>query len=640
MAIKGCSLLLGAIFLMAIFSSYVSAFQWTEYGNSFIPLWQSSTGGFSGKFPSNVYNTTINQGYTLGTPVTNLSYQPLISDFNSNSYFGIEKQYVIFSNNNFLDVYNSNLLLQGEISTPTSISQIGITNSGTDIAGVFQYNATNYAYEQWLFNPSVPSLSLSYQQNFSVNSGTQVAGVRCRSYECYFILDNAGTNATFVAINKTTMTQNTLQNDTYLKPVAFSDIDNDGVEEFLAFSSSRFTTFTKSGGVELNVAIGGLQDAKMFSPDGSSLWKIATISQTGTQNVNLSVYRIDGSVYWGSIITTTNPTSIGSDEQKMAIHDFDGDGLPDIYVAYHLFYGGNNVNYYKAFKGLDGTQLYSFSYITGSSTQYGLTLADMNGNNVFDFIGKTGNYLEVIDATNVSGNARLYQTADTSVSACVPADLDMNGYLDIICSGNAHTQVYFSNYTNQIPQIISVAYNPSVNLTLGQTLTTTTTANDTEGNQILYSNKCSNTDSWSGTSISNVATCNYAGVGTYNMSVGVTDSYHTNTNIFSQSIQVFPTSTCGNSICELGETSVNCLVDCPITQTQNFTSTTEGGMAIPTKIVDVNNVDAGLLPEIYYGILAFFSNSLLPLIAIVFTIFFALIIITIARIVHKVAEKT
>jgi hypothetical protein len=62
-------------------------------------------------------------------------------------------------------------------------------------------------------------------------------------------------------------------------------------------------------------------------------------------------------------------------------------------------------------------------------------------------------------------------------------------------------------------------------------------------------------------------------------------------------------------------------------------------MAIPTELVSTTNYNQGLLPEIYYSMIAFFSRSLLPFIILVVGIFIALIIFAIAGIINKLMNK-
>ena len=96
---------------------------------------------------------------------------------------------------------------------------------------------------------------------------------------------------------------------------------------------------------------------------------------------------------------------------------------------------------------------------------------------------------------------------------------------------------------------------------------------------------------------------------------------------------------CDNDdVCESsqGETYINCPNDCP---TPTETTQVEGGIAIPLDLVNTEDTDKGLLPEIYYGTLGFFSSVLEPSILLIFVIFFVLIMITIGAIIVKIAKK-
>ena len=91
-----------------------------------------------------------------------------------------------------------------------------------------------------------------------------------------------------------------------------------------------------------------------------------------------------------------------------------------------------------------------------------------------------------------------------------------------------------------------------------------------------------------------------------------------------------------NNVCESREDYENCLADCPA-PTSNPSEWQE--VNLPTKIVDVDNPEQGLLPEVYYGILGFFSETLSPMIILIFVIFFVLIILTLGTIIKKIAMK-
>jgi hypothetical protein len=57
------------------------------------------------------------------------------------------------------------------------------------------------------------------------------------------------------------------------------------------------------------------------------------------------------------------------------------------------------------------------------------------------------------------------------------------------------------------------------------------------------------------------------------------------------------------------------------------------------KLVNVDDVDTGLLPDIYHGTLRFFSVTLSPMIILIFLIFIVLIILLIGALIKKVAKS-
>ena len=56
------------------------------------------------------------------------------------------------------------------------------------------------------------------------------------------------------------------------------------------------------------------------------------------------------------------------------------------------------------------------------------------------------------------------------------------------------------------------------------------------------------------------------------------------------------------------------------------------------KLVNVDDINTGLLPDIYHGTLRFFSVTLSPMIIFIFLIFIVLIILLIGALIKKVAK--
>lgn len=96
---------------------------------------------------------------------------------------------------------------------------------------------------------------------------------------------------------------------------------------------------------------------------------------------------------------------------------------------------------------------------------------------------------------------------------------------------------------------------------------------------------------------------------------------------------------CGNGVCEsaLGETNSNCPTDCSFTPIQTVNGSTPS-MNIPTQLVNPNNVEQGLLPEIYYGIVGFFQPIMIPLMYILVMVMLIMLFVGIATLIKKHTE--
>jgi hypothetical protein len=91
-------------------------------------------------------------------------------------------------------------------------------------------------------------------------------------------------------------------------------------------------------------------------------------------------------------------------------------------------------------------------------------------------------------------------------------------------------------------------------------------------------------------------------------------------------------SSCGNGICESQESnpssSLYCINDCP-----------SRDMEIPAQLVDPEHPDQGLLPELYFGIKAFFAPIIIPIVAVMICVMVAMVFITIGSIIKSHIDK-
>lgn len=68
----------------------------------------------------------------------------------------------------------------------------------------------------------------------------------------------------------------------------------------------------------------------------------------------------------------------------------------------------------------------------------------------------------------------------------------------------------------------------------------------------------------------------------------------------------------------------------------NFVSADD--LNLTMKLVNVDDVNTGLLPDIYHGTLRFFSVTLSPMIIFIFLLFIVLIILLIGAVIKKIAK--
>ena len=222
---------------------------------------------------------------------------------------------------------------------------------------------------------------------------------------------------------------------------------------------------------------------------------------------------------------------------------------------------------------------------------YGYTVvADMNNDGTPDVVTKYGAY---------RANGTVIYNTTIGFDNPVVTDIDGDLTLDILYSTYPNTRIFYSNSSNALPVITSVTVDPSTTVSVNETVTFTIASTDAESNTRKSAVNCGDGTGLTSFITGSVQSCTYAVDGTFEVELRLSDYSHGDNQYDSQNVtmtvSLLPTgSTIGGGIL--------------------------GGVTFQSQLVDPDNIDEGLLPNIYVGIVSFFSSIFVPLMIVIIAI--------------------
>jgi hypothetical protein len=317
---------------------------------------------------------------------------------------------------------------------------------------------------------------------------------------------------------------------------------------------------------------------------------------------------------------------------------FFADNIWNLNTTFHFFNNGmlatalfknmtflNNTGGSKTYNNIAQLEYYEKWYVrTTIKDKYGVLVPNANVN-----FSDKGNNLAYSSLTNANGivNSNITEyffnfTNGTFYYSNYNITASKYGYSNST-SVNVTTNLltieiilgYGENETNNLPTITSLLFSPDVYIKPNSTLLVIVNATDLENDTIGYAFKCSASDSITAFSSNSTKTCYYTLEGNYDFTAYVNDTntFHNNTyNSYTQTIVVTP------------ETIVK--------------SDVGGSLPIPSDIVNIKEIDRGVLPQIYLGLEGFFGNMIRPAIIIGIAIIGALIIGLIGTLILKIVK--
>jgi hypothetical protein len=625
------SCLLMSIFAFLFLISFASALNspdWREYSPQYTYSTNSQDINSKGFF--NLGYSRILKGCDFGgisSPIRNdVATQLVTKTIGSN-------QFLVLTDDGFLSIYNSNFTKLSSIYSGNqvySLSLFGVDDDTLRILGIFS-NTTGYYFSVFDYDVG-GSLTkvVTTLTRLGVSSFNNPSGIKCMDGSVYFgyngIVCLGYTGGMALSWNMATY----YDNGTFIeKPMpsdatsgytprtpSFLDVNNDEKLEVLTWNEvNLYLTYPNGTLIWKKYYRTGdwsmYNDAVFFKVSG--VYKIAYSTYSSPTNYRINYVNLDGSVYNG-VSDFSIYGGNGITTGQMSVLDWDNDGTDEIAVSY---------------SNTTATTLKLFNNF-GSVLKTGIIKANigasvistrLNEDDYYDFVLSSNDGTTKMFAFDLQNNVQILNSS----GSFIPVDFNSDGVVDILGYNSTGLTLITSNYTNQNAVLNTLTFIPSITPAVFSPMTITIGASDPESDIMYYYVDCGNGVITS-ESTSSSAQCTYNSTGDAYLTAYVRDQYHVTYDSYSQTINVGAVSN------ETGE----------ITQPDENTTTiqaTNGGMTLPTQLVDTENINQGLLPEIYFGTLAFFSSILTPTIVLVFVIFFALIMATIGMIIKKIADK-
>lgn len=604
-----------SLLFILVFLSIVSASsQWSSFGNG---INASITNAVNNTHLGSLsyathYNLTRNDGYLADTHVianNHFAYEPLVFAPNENvlcnqslNNASTNKNYLVYPVSSSLKLIDDSLTSVTSIGTVSNtIANIGAYDFNNDcklndIVGLYN-TSTDIQFKNYHIDNSLSfSLldTLTTPLPFDIGS---ISGLTCdvNTNDCFFGVQSLNYTSNYYKVNSTGIFNfynytfdNFNQND---YPLTIQDIDNDGDRDFATISVFQLIVFDENGNSVFNKSTSApflVKDVKFIKPSSSPLWNVVWfIDSQGVGSSSVISFNSTGSSQWSIVVGTTDAFIIGS-----SINKYTDDNFDDVFLAVGDTTASiEDVNFY-VLKGTDGSTLDSSTlsnHKVAGAWEYGLlqlATGNFDNDSIVDFMlggttNKFGSTKSEVLLYSLDNGLLFNDTIDASYKGCIIGDLDNDDYNDVICSGvgtniPSITKAWFSLQGNSNPTLDVLSFS-ALSIDTNDIITVNITASDIENDSIVYGHTCFVGDSIH-EEADNIFFCGYNSSGNYLITGYVRDNFHITYDSASQLISV-----------SQGATDI---------------------VNIPLVLVNVTDTNKGLLPEIYFGTLVFFSNNL------------------------------